>query len=58
MGRLLNVCCPLAPEPMPKAVKVEVHHRRGIEGEHLADHEPTDDSDAQRPAKFGTDPSP
>ena len=39
--------------PEPEAVQVKVDHRGGVQRQHLAEDQPADDGDAQRPAQLG-----
>ena len=39
--------------PQAEAVEIEIDHRRRVERQHLADHQPADDRDAERPAQLG-----
>jgi hypothetical protein len=49
-GRPLRTSSPKAFNPESRAVEVEVHDWSRIERQHLADDQPADDGDAQRPA--------
>src|SRR5262245_2972942 len=42
-------------EPLRQPVEPQIDHRRGEQGEHLAQQEPADDRDAERMAQLGAD---
>src|SRR5690349_4448164 len=44
--------------PVLELVKVEIHHRRRVQRQHLADDQPTDDRNAERAAQFRSGPRP
>jgi len=43
--------------PQAEAIEVQVHHRRGVEGEQLAHQQPADDRNAERYAQLGASAS-
>src|SRR4051794_25164400 len=45
---------PAALAPKAQAVEVEIDHRGRVEGQELADDQPANDRDAERPAQFRT----
>ena len=49
-------CFPTA-RPSAETIHIKVDNGGGVEREHLAHHQTSDDGDTQRPAKFGAVPS-
>src|SRR5665213_4307922 len=47
-----SAAAPSAHTPMPEAVEIEVHHRRGVEGQDLAQRQSADDGDSERMAEL------
>src|SRR5262252_3530421 len=45
-------------EPLAQAIKVKVNHRRRVEREQLAEQQPADDGDSERPPQFRSGPGP